>query len=205
MKAWLGLAGLGVAVFLVACSGNDPGTDAGTDAGMSADAGKDGGDSQPDAGRDGGVDAGVDAGTMQDAGNQCSGIVTDAGEIEQLFVAAATPVGVGGTIVAGSYDVTAWSVYTGADGGTGPTGVLVVAVMVIEPGGIYRYQHRMRQGGASFMLDTNGTFTTLDGGVVVGQQLCPPGAQPFTSYSTDGTNLLMYSVNPPWEVRFRRR
>jgi hypothetical protein len=202
MNARFAIAGLVVAVCLVACSGTDPTSDSGVDAGPDGGL-QDGGNTQP---TDGGQDAGTpqtDGG--QDAGPQsCSGFVTDAGEVAQMFVRGSTPVGTGGTIVDGVYDITSWSVYTGALGATGPTGVMVSATQVISAG-VYQYNHLAREGDAGVVLDTNGTFATPDGGLLVGEQLCPPGAQPFTSYTTDGTNLVLYSVSPPWGLALRRR
>ena len=185
-------AGLGLVVCLVACSSSDPVSDGGVDAAPDATIEDGGGDAQP-------TDAGTDA-----SPTSCSGFVTDAPGIAQMFVATATPVGAGGTIVDGVYDVTAWSVYTGADGGTGATGQMVSAMHVIA-GRAYQYNQRWRQGDAGGVLDTNGTFTTLDGGTLVARQLCPPGPQPFTSYSTDGTNLVFYSSTPPWGLALTRR
>ena len=180
-------ARLGFVVFLVACGSPSP---------------------VPDGGADAAVDAGTDGGAQQtDAGSTpmtCSGFVTDAGEIAQLFVATATPVGTGGTIVDGTYDLTGWSVYTGNGGATGATGQMVAGTKIFESD-FYRYNQRTRDADGGSVLDTNGTFTTVDGGVLVAFQNCPSGLQPFTSYTTDGTTLVFYSVAPPWGLTFTRR
>jgi len=181
-----------VALCLVGCSSQNAVSDGGVDAATDATIADGGGDAQP-----------TDAGT--DSSLSCSGLVIDAGAIAPVFVATPPPVGTGGTIVDGVYDITAWSVYTGADGGTGPTGEMTAGAMVIQAGA-YRYRHDVRQGDAGAVVDTNGTFTTPDGGALVGQQNCPTqGPQPFTSYSTDGGVLVMYSSNPPWGLALKKR
>lgn len=205
MTARFGIVGLVFAVGLVACGSQDPASDGGVDAGVDsgvADSGVDAG--LPDAGTDAGLDAGSDDAGSGDAGMSCSGFATDAGAVAQMFVRAITPVGTGGTIVDGVYDLTEWSVYTGTIGASGPTGVMVSATQVIQ-GGVYKYNHRATQDDAGFVLDTSGTFTTPDGGALVAQQTCPPGPQPLTSYTTDGTTLVFYSLSPPWGLTFTRR
>lgn len=176
-------ARLAVVVFLVACGSPGPGPD-------------------------GGADASVDAGSQPtDAGNDpmtCSGFVTDAGEVAQQFVATATPVGTGGPLGDGTYDLTAWAVYTGPGGATGPTGTLAAATQILESG-FYRYNQRLRQADGGVEFDSNGTLTTYDGGVLVGSQNCPAGSQPFISYTSDGTTLTIYSVSPPWGLTLKRR
>lgn len=190
-------------LWLVGCgpgSVADGGVDGGPD-GSIADAG-DGDAGSMDAGP---TDAGEQDAGQNDAGtSSCSGFVTDAGEIAQMFVRGITPIGTGGTIVDGVYDLTSWSVYTGSVGGSGPTGLVASATMVVS-GGTYRYSELARDGDAGIVLDTSGTIVTPDGGALVAEQLCPPGQQPFSSYSTDGTDLVLYSLSPPWGFTLRRR
>jgi hypothetical protein len=175
---------------LVACSSSEtPTDDGGTDA--SADATTDApNDASP-----------TDAG--KDSAPTCSGFVTDAAAIMQMFVATDTPVGDGGTLVDGIYDITSWSVYTGVDGGTGPTGRMSSATQNIEAGA-WGYDEHWTLGDAGGVQDVSGTFTTLDGGGLVGVGKCG-GSSPFTSYSTDGTNVTFFSANPPWGLTEKRR
>ena len=158
-------------------------------------------DATPDVtANDAGGDA-TDAG--KDSAPTCTGFVTDAAAITQMFVATDTPAGDGGPLIDGVYDMTAWAVYTGVDGSAGPTGQIVSATMAIEAGA-WGYDEHWTQGDAGGVLDTTGTFTVLDAGALIDPANCG-GSNPFTSYSTDGTNLTFFSPSPPWGLSLKRR
>lgn len=171
----------GVGVCLIACSSQGTPDDGGTDANAN----------------DGSVDAAADV--VQEAGKDggagCNALVNAATVIDQLFVATAAASGDGGTLVSGTYFMTAASVYTGVDGGAGPTGTTFAETLVMDGGAYERVQIAVNDAGADGSpYHANGNVT-INGASVQVNQTCPILAQPFTTYDSNGTKLHIYA--PP--------
>lgn len=193
-------AQLAFALCLMVCSCQSSTGGGGVDAGadVTADAGADvtadvGADVTADAGADVAEDAPQDAG--EDAGStECNALSNVGAVVQQMYVATAPVTGDGGVIAAGTYVLTAAVVYTGPDGGVGATGTTFTDTLALMEGGNYERVASVTddagQDGSPF--HQNGRFAS-DGGSLQVTQTCPPGRQPFTSYSSDGTRLRIYA------------
>lgn len=180
MKAW-SLFG----ACLVACSTQSNTSDSGKDAGADVIA-----DASADVIED------VKADAPQEAGNDagCNEVTNVGTVIQQLNVASAPVTGDGGTIATGTYVCTAAVVYTGADGGSGPTGTTIQETVLFHDGRTYERVASIVSGAGAdgSPIRQNGSYT-LAGSTISITQTCPPGAQPFTSYDSDGTKLHIYA------------
>lgn len=153
-----------------------------------------------DAGNDGGTDAfsvmTPDAPEVPatDSGPMACNAVTNIGTvISQMFVATDPVTGTGGVIAAGTYVLTAASVYTGIGGMTGPTGTTYSDTLVIADGGAYERVLSIVDGVMTGTpIHQSGSFAT-DGASITVTQTCPPGPQPFTSFDSDGTTVRIYA------------
>lgn len=124
---------------------------------------------------------------------ECNAVSNVGMLVEQMYVATAAVTGSGGAITNGTYVLTAAAAYTGPGGSTGPTGATLVDTIVLADGGSYeRVFTVMNAPGPDGTFHANGTYTT-DGASIDVVQTCPAGAQPFTSYDSDGTVLRIYA------------
>ena len=173
---------------LVACSSEDTSGDGGTDA--SADVTR---DVTADASNEGGNDSGPTA---------CNALSNIGTVIPQTYVALAAVSGDGGTIAAGTYVLTAAAVYTGTDGGSGPTGTTFQDTLALADGGAYeRVASIVNDAGVDGSPFHQNGGIVLNGSSIQITQTCPSGMQPFTSYDSNGTKLHIYAPaagnNPP--------
>lgn len=182
MKLWCLLG-----VFLLACSSQGTTDDGGTDA--SGDV-----TTANDAAQEAGKDSGPTG---------CNTVSNIGAVVPQTFVATDSPTGDGGALVEGTYVLTAAVVYTGADGGTGPTGTTFQDTAVVDDAGSYeRNVSIVNDAGLDGSpIHQNGSFA-VDGGAIHVDQTCPAGSQPFTTYDSDGTKFHIYAPaagpnNPP--------
>jgi hypothetical protein len=165
---------------LLGCSSQDQATEGGADASV-------------DAVSDAGSDVSVDAPTS-DAGSACNALTNIGAVVPQMFVATDAVTGDGGTIAAGTYVLTAAAVYTGGDGGAGPTGTTFQDTLAMGGDGTYERVASIADdaGLDGSPFHQNGSFV-VDGGSIQVTQTCPTGAQPFTSYDSDGAKLHIYA------------
>jgi hypothetical protein len=89
---------------------------------------------------EGGVDASsgdssVDA-AVADSGAACNDVALTGVLVDRIGINGDPPVGVGGTVVDGTYDLTGYSVYVGAGGVAGPTGISARGTIRISGGRI---------------------------------------------------------------------
>lgn len=169
---------IAITVCLVACSNSSPQDDGGTDAT---------------------ADVTVDAPEQEagkDASTGCNALANIGTVIPQTFVAQDGVTGDGGAIAPGTYVLTAAAVYTGIDGGTGPTGTTFQDTVLVEDAGsaYERVVSIANDAGADgSAVHQNGTFVLNGGGSITLTQTCPPGSGPFTSYDSNGTKLHIYA------------
>ncbi len=184
-----------VAACLLACSSEDEAVDAPTDSGV---------DVTVEAGTDAGADVTEDAPQEADsdgAPSECNTVANVGSVIQQMFVATDAVTGNGGTLVAGTYVLTAAAVYVGAGGSSGPTGLTLQDTVAIDDAGLYqRVVSAIDDAGLDGSpIHQNGSFI-VNGSSIQVAQTCPPGSQPFTSYDSDGTKFRIYApavgVNP---------
>lgn len=137
---------------------------------------------------DASVDAPLDAGkdTSTDGPPLCNMVANTAPTIGQQYAAGEPPAPTGGTIIDGTYFVTAATIFTADAGVTGPTGALIRQTNVIA-GKTFEI--------ASGSLSQTGSFTT-NGTAIEIKINCPVGtpAPPFVTYDADGHVVRVYSA-----------
>ena len=137
---------------------------------------------------DASVDAPLDAGkdTATDGPRLCNMVTNGAPVIAQQYAPGDPPAPSGGTIVDGTYFVTAATIFTADAGATGPTGALIRETDVIS-GTTFQI--------ASGSLSQTGSFTT-NGTAIAIAITCPPGtpAPPFVAYDANGRVITVYSA-----------
>jgi hypothetical protein len=142
-----------------------------------------------------GAPAPDDAGDDSSASQPCNNVALSGSPVAVTRIATPAQSGDGGTVVDGTYVVTAFYVYTGYDGGTGPTSATYRATNVIEAGTFEFVQEF--DGGPP--LPASGTFTLSGPSVLIGP-LCPTRSPSiYTSYTSDGTTITLYAptAKPP--------
>lgn len=171
------------ATCVLACGSQDP-TVAATDAGVDV------------TGEEGGTDAPVDgaADAPKEVGTGCNDLVNVGAVVPQMFVTTDPVTGAGGSVVPGTYVLTAASVYVGPSGGSGPTGLTLQDTLSIAEGLLYRrvVVFGDDSGGAPKTVRQNGTFTVTGSSIKV-TQTCPAGSQPFTSYDAVGAKIRIHA------------
>ncbi|MCC6900691.1 MAG: hypothetical protein IT377_17050 [Polyangiaceae bacterium] len=210
--------GLGVVVLLAsaaaACSSDDSsgtGGTAGTGGGGTG-GGTGGGGTGGGTGGTAGSGTGGTAGSgTGGAPTGCNGLANVGSAVQQLYVATDAVVGNGGIIKSGTYVLTAAAVYTGPDGGTGPTGLALTDTLAVDGGAYERVVSALNDAGLDgSAIRQNGTFTLEDGGGIQVAMTCPVGPQPFTSYDSDGTKVHLYVPaagpgNPPLMFEYTKK
>ena len=96
-------------------------------------------------GGEGGADSGTDGGRHDGGdGGVCSDIPLNGALVDRTGVVGEPPVAPGGTIADGTYDLTQDTVYVGAGGVAGPTGITAKATIRIAGG---KLDERIQLGG----------------------------------------------------------
>jgi hypothetical protein len=168
---------------VLACSSQDTTSDGGTDASIDADATADAPQETGEASTDGGPSA-------------CNALTNVGALVAQTYVATDPVTGDGGTIAPGTYALTAAVVYTGADGGAGPTGTSLEDTIAIDDAGLYqRVASIVNDAGLDGSPIHQNGDVVVNGATIQVNETCPPGTQPFTSYDSNGTKLHVYA--PP--------
>jgi len=166
-----------LATCLFACSSENPTNDAGADA-------------SADVSTDAKMEAAAEAGNP-DAG--CNTVTNVGTTVPQLFVATDAVTGDGGGVIgAGTYVCTTAAVYTGPDGGGGPTGTSFRDTVVIDDAGAYERAATISNDAGASDFRENGHFI-LNGSSITITQTCPAGTQPFNSYDSNGATFHVYA------------
>ena len=128
----------------------------------------------------------------------CNSVPNGASIVQQQNVATAPPTPAGGPtpIADGTYYVTAWNIYTGAGGVSGPTGSATQFTSVIQ-GSTYQVVEFVTGLNPSGLVQ-NGTFTTSGSSITI-TGTCPAGlgANSFTAFDYDGTSFTLYTTTTP--------
>jgi hypothetical protein len=182
----LGLAG-------VSCGAN--GTPTVAEAGA-ADASKSSSDGGGEAGTEAGgsTEASAEAGSHAESGASdgavvCNSLVNAAPVVEQVNVATAPPTPAGGPMPSGTYYLTAAKVYTGADGGAGPTGITDQYTAVITGTSFEDVANVVGEGGSGTF---GGTVTTSGSSIAITFTCGNSGTSGFTAFDSDGTTFTVY-------------
>jgi hypothetical protein len=126
----------------------------------------------------------------------CNTIAHSGSNIAITQVAEATPTAAGGTLVDGTYVLTARQIYTGVGGATGPTGEMRRQTLVISnaaSGTATVHSIQSRNGGA----DSRETLTAMPSGTTFAMtRVCPPpSASGAFMYTATGSTLLTIDNN----------
>jgi hypothetical protein len=182
MRAFLSFLGCTCVLSVAACSGSSSGNapgDGGIDGADAAAGDGSGGDAAPaEAGGDGGgsSDAAADAGA-------CNTLVNSAQSVMVQQVAMDPPSPAGGTILDGTYDLTAVAIYTGPNGPSGPSGSSQTTISI---------------SGATIQVVTSGqpdrqTVTlATQGSAFTATDTCPDNKVTMGSYSASGTTFTIF-------------
>lgn len=195
MSRWVGL---GVVVLLVAAGCSDPpakpgpavvtgppvvtGGGGGGDGGSSADGG----------------DASTDAGVCTDLPN--TGTLVD-----RTGVQGDPPTANGGTVADGTYDLSAYTVYVGASGVAGPTGITAKGTIRIGAGKIDQVLELGGTGKTPTATATRSAYTA-SGATFAETQLCPAtGAGAQLQFTANDTLLILTDLTTKEAFTFTKR
>lgn len=131
------------------------------------------------------TDASIDARPIDAAA--CNAVVNQGTLLAIQQVAQAAPTPAGGTILDGTYVVTASTIYTGVGGLTGPNGSMVQATSV-NSAGTYQY---VDEGGGTVNRSI-GTFSTGATDITITQTCPDPTQLTFTRFDASATTLTIY-------------
>lgn len=115
-------------------------------------------------------------------------------EVQTTNVAADLPAPAGGTIVDGTYYLTAENVYTGPGGASGPTGVTVANVVVIQGGTV---QFASRRSGAEVGEERGTLGYEVSGAELLLTPLCGLGPGQAESNGFTATGNVLRLIEPP--------
>jgi hypothetical protein len=138
-----------------------------------------GGGSEGGTGSEGGFDAG-EAGV-------CNDLVNTGTLIDRTGVNGDPPVATGGTVVDGTYDLTAFAVYVGTAGAPGPTGITARSTIRIAAGKIDQILELAGTGKTSTVTTMSSVYTAT-GATFAETDLCPTGG---------GGRQLQFTANDP--------
>ncbi len=193
MSRWLAWAALAFAI-VAACSDppQKPGTAvvSGTPPVVSGGGGGDGGASLAEGGADGGV---------------CSELPNTGLLVDRTGVQGEPPTSIGGTVVDGTYDLTAYAVYVGAAGVSGPTGITAKASMRI---GAAKVDEIIELGGSGKTTTTTvrRSAYSASGATFAETQLCPStGAGAQFQFTAQDTNLTLTDLSTKEAFTFTKR
>lgn len=180
MSRWVALGVLAFVGVVAACS--DPaakpspaivtGTPPAVSGGGGADGGSEGGTTNGDAGADGGL---------------CTDLAATVMIVDRVGVIGDPPTATGGTIVDGDYDLTAYSVYVGVGGVSGPTGITARATIRIGAGKIDEVIEIGGTGKTTTLTATRSAYSA-SGATFAETELCP---------STGGGKQLQFTAVDP--------
>ena len=180
-------------------SDDNTGADADSDADADADTDTDGdtdsdtdGDTDADTDGDNDTDADSDGGTDTDGGSPCNTVSNDASWVDAMQVAADKPTFTGGTIVPGTYYLTAITIYTGAGGATGPNGAGMKLTSVIGSNTVETVANR---NGSDFRA--NSTWST-SGNQFVTTGTCGELGDWSRDYTATSSSVVRYADSIGW-------
>jgi hypothetical protein len=126
---------------------------------------------------EGGADSGTEGGkTVVDSGDGgvCNDVAITGVLVDRTAVVGEPPVATGGTIADGIYDLTLDTVYVGAGGVGGPTGITVKATLRIAGGKLD--EHIQIGGTGKTTTDTTSSSVfTATGATLAATDICPAG------------------------------
>jgi hypothetical protein len=132
-------------------------------------------------------------GDSGDAGGACTDLPLQGVVVDQNAVTGDPPNGSGGTVADGTYDLTLATLYVGAAGTPGPTGLEFRGVLRLSGGTFERVHEEALTGQPPQEERTSGTFAA--GGTTFSlARSCPTPAQDQLSYSAISNTLVITSL-----------
>lgn len=153
----------------------------------------------------GGGEGGVDSGTNDSGdGGVCNDLVIASQTVDRIGVLGEPPAGRGGTIVDGTYQLTDYSVFVGAGGVGGPTGITAKGAIRITAGTLdelYEFggsgNPSVRSASSTYSA-TAATFATTE--------LCPrAGVGATRQYTSNDTVLVLTDTATKEAFTFTKR
>jgi hypothetical protein len=190
--------GLGALVLLVAAACSDPATKPGPAVvtGTPPVTGGGGG---------GGSDGGTDGGDAGDDAGVCTDLANTGTLVDRTGVQGDPPTSTGGTVVDGTYDLSAYTVYVGTSGVAGPTGITAKASIRIGAGKI---DEVLELGGTGKTTTTTATRSgyAASGATFAETQLCPAtGAGAQLQFTASDTLLVLTDLSTKEAFTFTKR
>lgn len=150
-----------------------------TEAGTS-DGGKEGGNTTADA----------------DAGGVCTDLAASTAVINEIAVQGDPPVGLGGALLDGTYNITDAQRFVGAAGVPGVTGASYQGSLRLSAGATVLERHVIfkNASGAASELVHKGSFIPGTGGNGTVSLTCPTLTQESVSYTVNGNNLIISNL-----------
>jgi hypothetical protein len=149
---------------------------------------------------EGGADGGTDASGFDAAdGGVCNDLVASGLVIDRIGVAGEPPAGRGGTIVDGEYNLTDYTVFTGAGGAGGPTGITAKAVLRIAAGRLDELYELGGSGNPS-VRSSSSTYGATAATFAITEQCPQLGAGATLQYTANDPLLIL--TNPATKEAF---
>lgn len=153
---------------------------------------------------DGGTDSGADAGADAGDGGACNDLAATGQVIDRIGVVGEPPAGKGGTIVDGDYNLVDYSVFTGAGGIPGPTGITAKAALRIAAGRLDEHYEFGGSGNPS-VRSTSSTYSAT-AATFATTQVCPtPGAPGTLQFTANDPLLVLTDVSTKEAFTFAKR
>ena len=150
----------------------------------------DGGSSTGEAGADGGV---------------CTDLANTGQIVDRTGVQGEPPTSTGGTVVDGTYDLSAYAVFVGAGGVSGPTGITAKASMRIGAGKVDEILELGGTGKTATTKITRSAFSA-SGSTFAETQLCPAtGAGAQLQFTAQDTILTLTDLSTKEAFTFTKR
>jgi hypothetical protein len=153
-------------------------------------------------GGDGGSDGGV---TVSDAGDGgvCTDLTATGQVIDRVGVAGEPAAGRGGTVVDGEYNLTDYTVFTGAGGAGGPTGITAKASLRITAG---KLEQRYEFGGSGnpSVRVTSGSYAAT-AATFATTELCPGSTAATLQFTANDTILVLTDTRTKEAFTFTKR
>lgn len=157
-------------------------------------------------GREGGAEGGGGEGGTFDAGDGglCNDLVPTGQVVDRIGVVGEPPAGRGGTIVDGDYNLTDYTVFTGAGGVAGPTGITAKAAIRIAAGRLDEHYEFGGSGNPS-VRSVSGTYAATAATFATTQQCPRSGVSGTLQYTANDPLLVLTDPSTKEAFTFTKR
>lgn len=152
-----------------------------------------------------GADSGLDADSAATDGGACNDVDNKGVLVDRVAVLGDPPVAMGGTIATGEYDLTSYTVYVGATGVSGPTGITAKASVRV---GASAFDEALELGGTGKTATTSTVSSkyTASGATLAMTELCPSaGVGRQVQFTSTDTSLTLTDLTSKEAFTFVKR